>query len=315
MCPWAIAVDRKGRAYVFDYGRHRIVRTNDDGSEWVESGPDTFAKSFLADRTRDRILRVRASGMAAFGPDLKELPVKVPARGTWNLGGIDREGNLVASSLGKTSLGKFQNGIVRRIGPDGKPDESAFIECFQGLGGLGADSSGCIYVIDTCKERFTNVAHNLGGRNPAWFRGDKRILSQSELAFLVKFGPGGGKRGTSDELWAHRGFSPSLSECKRCAVVTNSVAVDEADRVFATDYLKYHIKVLDTAGNLITRIGLWGNADCQGPKSAFPEPEIAFSWLHSIDVAGDMLFASDKDLRRIVKVRMDYRETGEVKVP
>jgi hypothetical protein len=78
---------------------------------------------------------------------------------------------------------------------------------------------------------------------------------------------------------------------------------------------RYHVKVLDTAGNLIARIGSWGNAACQGPESRYPEPEIAFSWLHSIDAAGDALYASDKDLRRIVKVRMDYCEYKETTVP
>jgi hypothetical protein len=90
------------------------------------------------------------------------------------------------------------------------------------------------------------------------------------------------------------------------------VAIDAADRVFAADYTMYHVKVLDTSGNLITRIGAWGNADCRGPGSTYPRPEIAFGWVHSIDAFGDALYASDKDLRRVVKVRMDYRQTKEV---
>ena len=73
--------------------------------------------------------------------------------------------------------------------------------------------------------------------------------------------------------------------------------------------------VLDTAGNLIARIGSWGNAECRGPRSRYPEPEIAFSWLHSIDATHDRLYASDKDLRRIVRVRLDYRHSKETAVP
>jgi hypothetical protein len=101
----------------------------------------------------------------------------------------------------------------------------------------------------------------------------------------------------------------------RCPVATNCLAVDAADRIFATDFTMYHVKVLDTAGNLIARIGAWGNADCQGPDSKHPQPEIAFGWVHSIDTFDDALYASDKDLRRIAKVRMDYRQTKEVEVP
>ncbi len=97
----------------------------------------------------------------------------------------------------------------------------------------------------------------------------------------------------------------------QCPVSTNCVAVDGADRVFATDYLRDHVKVLDTAGNLIARIGAWGNADCQGPPSKYPLPAVAFGWVYSIAAGSDAFYASDKDLRRIVKVRLDYREVKE----
>jgi len=66
---------------------------------------------------------------------------------------------------------------------------------------------------------------------------------------------------------------------------------------------------------LIARIGSWGNAECRGPNSRYPKPEIAFGWLHSIDATRDTLYASDKDLRRIMKVRLEYRESKETVVP
>ncbi|MDY0165180.1 MAG: hypothetical protein RBS80_01465 [Thermoguttaceae bacterium] len=62
---------------------------------------------------------------------------------------------------------------------------------------------------------------------------------------------------------------------------TACVAIGEADRVFATDCQLSYVKVFDTAGNLITRVGAWGGADCQGPDSRYPEPEIAFNWVHN----------------------------------
>lgn len=57
----------------------------------------------------------------------------------------------------------------------------------------------------------------------------------------------------------------------------------------------------------------WGNADNQGPESSHPDPPVAFSWLHGIDAVNDALYASDRDLRRIVKVRLDYREVKGAK--
>ena len=94
-------------------------------------------------------------------------------------------------------------------------------------------------------------------------------------------------------------------------MISNTVAIDEADRIFHTDFVNYHVKILDTAGNLIARAGAWGNANNQGPDSEHPNPPIAFSWLHGIDATNDALYASDRDLRRIVKIRLDYRDVKE----
>jgi hypothetical protein len=330
MDPWALAVDEKGRVFTYDYGRGCIVRTSEDGSDWLESEPVPRLIALNVDRQRGRLFQSSFKRLDCCDFDFNELEDVQFPEGWRNLGAVDAEGNLYASRSGTTSLEKLTdrivdrfgpdglNGLVDRYGPDGTLEQAGLIEHFQGLGGLAMDSQGCLYLMDTCRGQFQYVAHDVGRRLlddwPVWQRGNKRVLNQSELGYLVKFAPGGGKRGTQAELWAHRGASPVMSQC-RCPVVTNCVAVDEADRILATDYQKYHVKVLDTAGNLIARIGSWGNAECRGPSSRYPTPEIAFSWLHSIDATRDRLYASDKDLRRIVKVRLDYRRSKETAVP
>ena len=328
--PWSLAVDGEGRIFTFDYGRGCIVRTNDDGSDWRESASVPRLIALRIDRKRGRLFQSSFTSLDCSDLDFKKIEDVEFPEGWRNLGAVDADGNLYASRSGATSLEKLTgrivdrfgpdglNGLVDRFGPDGALQKAGQIELFQGLSGLAMDSHGCLYVMDTCRGQFQYVAHDVGRRLlddwPVWRRGGKRILDQSELGYLVKFAPGGGKRGTQTELWAHRGASPVMSQC-RCPVNTNCVAVDEADRVFCTDYQRYHVKVLDTAGNLIARIGSWGNAECRGPNSRYPEPEIAFGWLHSIDAVGDTLYASDKDLRRIVKVRLDYRESKETLAP
>lgn len=330
MDPWAVAVDGNGRIFTFDYARGCIVRTNDDGSDWLESEPVPRLIALHIDRRKGRLFQSSFSRMDCSDLDLNDIQNIEFAEGWRNLGAVDAEGNVYASRSGATSLEKLTgrivnrfgpdglNGLVDRFGSDGAMRQAGLIELFQGLGGLAMDSHGCLYIMDTCRGQFQYVAHDVGRRLfddwPVWKRSGERILNQSELGYLVKFAPGGGKRGTKAELWAHRGASPVMSQC-RCPVNTNCVAVDEADRIFATDYVRYHVKVLDTAGNLIVRIGSWGNAECRGPNSRYPEPEIAFGWLHSIDATRDTLYASDKDLRRIVKVRLDYRESKETLVP
>ena len=328
--PWSVAVDADGRVFTFDYARGRIVRTNEDGADWLESQPVDRVMSLHIDRKRGRLYRSSLEGIVCSDLEFNDLEEIEFSPGMMNLGAVDADGNLYVTTSGQTSLGKPLNPVVNRFGPDGLnglvhlfgPDgkllQPGLIEHFQGLGGLAMDSKGCIYVMDTCRGQFQFVAHDVGRRLlegwPLWERGNKTILNQSDLGYLVKFAPGGGKRCTDAELWAHRGASPIMSQC-RCPVVTNTVAVDAADRVFATDYLKYHIKVFDTAGNLIARIGAWGSADCRGPHSRYAQPEIPFDWVHSLDVLGDALYASDKQLRRIVKVRLDYRHLEETSVP
>lgn len=322
--PWSVAVDDRGRVYTYDYDRECLVRTNEDGSEWLESKEVYQNTALFIDRLRGRLYRSAGNQVFCTDLDFNDVAVSFPD-GRRNFGGVDRQGDLILTGVGATSFdppvldirNRYGpdgfNGLVGRFAPDGTPKENGLIELYQGLGGIAVDSKGCIYVMDTCRAQFQYVAHDVGrlkydGRTPFWKRGEKQIQNQSEMTYLVKFSADGGKRGTESELWAHQGASPVLSQC-RCPVVTNTVAVDEADRIFHTDYLRYHVKILDTAGNVISRVGAWGNADNRGPESEHPDPAIAFSWLHGIDATNDALYASDRDLRRIVKVRLDYRET------
>lgn len=326
--PWAVAVDGRGRVFAYDRARRRIIRTNDDGSEWLESKRPFHlgTKALHIDRKRGRLFVSEAKRLSCFDLDLNEkrgggFPIgAATGRPGVNLGALDGDGNLHVSDLrqGSKSRGTEPglHGVVKKLSPDGRLVQEDFCRTFLPDGGLAMDRAGCLYVTDTCRMGFMDAVHNWAiGRGVKWKRGKKVIRGQSDLAYLVKFPPGGGQRGTDTELWAHRGVSPVMGGGCQCPIATNCVAIDSADRIFAADYIMYHAKVLDTAGNLIARIGNWGSADCRGPKSTYPKPEIAVSWLHSMDAFGDALYASDRDLRRIVKVRMDYREVREATVP
>ena len=321
--PWALALDAKGRLFVFDYARGAIVRTSDDGSEWLET-PTRRVKAMLVDRTRGRLFACRNRQLLCLDLDFNQhaafRPTGINGRYGVNLGAVDAEGNLYVSDVKKgEKLRNIQpglHGLVRVYAPDGSVKNEALCQTYLADAGLARDSKGCIYVTDTARMGFMDAVHNWSvRRGPKWQRGGKEIRCQSHLAYLVKFPPTGGTRGTDAELWAHRGVSPVMGGGCACPVPTNCVAIDGADRIFAADYQLYHVKALDTAGNLIARIGAWGGADCRGPKSRYPDPEIAFAWVHSIDTFGDYLYASDKDLRRVAKIRMDYRHTKEAAIP
>jgi hypothetical protein len=91
--------------------------------------------------------------------------------------------------------------------------------------------------------------------------------------------------------------------------------VDEFGRVFYPDLCRFRVGVLDTAGNEVTHFGGYGNADSAGPKSAVPEPAIAFSWLVGVGVTDRYAYMGDTLNRWLLRARLVYaaEETCGVK--
>lgn len=337
--PGVIALDGRGRLFVMDNG-HGFVRTNDGGSEWLTSWIGCRAVSI--DRKRGHLYWNQLRACYRCDLDLKgdkQFAIKLDrpeVRGTFNQGAVDEEGNLYLAVENR----------IDQFGPDGKLKKRGYCELFLGTGAVAMDRKGAIYTMDTAFPKDPNtrlfqstsshmrgtgprgmtfeVYHNLGlytesdGKAAAFVfkRGEKLIRAQSDAAYLVKFAPGGGKRASQSELWAHPGVSSvSGGGCSCDTETVNNLAVDDSGRVFATDWANFHVKVLDAAGNLIGRVGAYGNRDCQGPNSKFPKPEIAFVRPLSLAVQGDSLYVSDPTLRRVVKVRLEYRQRKETAVP
>jgi hypothetical protein len=98
------------------------------------------------------------------------------------------------------------------------------------------------------------------------------------------------------------------------------------------------VRVIDTGGNAITRIGSYGNAESMGPdspvidpttkklrarkaddpkdlKSPFAEPDIAFAWIVGVGVTDKYIYTGDSLNRRLLKLKMTYaaEETCDVK--
>lgn len=321
--PWAVALDGKGGVYVYDRARGTIVRTNDDGSEWIESAPiEGGQTSFCADRKRDVLYFVGGKGIERIDRDLqKASPLAKTFSGRRStLGAIDAAGNLL---VGDAVYGRWSQdeppdflGTVTKFGPEGGVVANAFCTSYSVPGSVAVDSRGSVYITDIAINDVRSASHNLTITHPEpWYRGDRFTESQPDITYLVKFPPSGGKRCGETESWAHLGVSPvNAGMCGNCTVSSRTLASDASDRIYALNYAHYHVKVLDTAGNLITRIGSWGNADCRGPGSKYPDPAIPFWWVYSIDACGDYLYASDRDSRRVVKIRMDYREVKDAPV-
>jgi hypothetical protein len=97
-----------------------------------------------------------------------------------------------------------------------------------------------------------------------------------------------------------------------CNCNTGYMTVDACDRVVVTDTARFQVKILDLAGNIIAYVGRYGNRDCAGPDSKYPEPEIAFRSPGAVAVVGDDLFVADDLNKRILRCRLGYKAKAEV---
>lgn len=331
--PGAIAAGPDGRFYAHDEARQVLVATDIQGGNRREI-PMRLARSLLADPHRDRLLVSAAGKALAFDRELRPLPLKLTdsdgkSSKAWasafggQFVGCEADGSILVRDAAKAkSSGQGLNGLIQRYGPDGRLAAPALVRLWHATGGGARDSRGNLYAMDLCLGKFQRLVHDFPFRSMkaheyesmGWLREGKLIRHQSELGSLARFGPGGGERGTESEHWAHRGFSIISSGNCKCDWPAETVAADAADRIFASDADHFHVKVLDNAGNLISRIGRWGNAQTQ-PKPGGPASELGFDYIYALAAAGDDLFVCDRVLRRIARLRMDYRTTAAAALP
>ena len=211
-------------------------------------------------------------------------------------------------------------GVIRKYGPDGKIADEAVCRLFSTGGGVAMDSRGSLYAVELPLINWLNVVHNFAaaigdksfGKEPR--RGKTRIRTQSGFTHLVKMDAKGGARNTNAEFWAHRGVSCTNGGGCYCDWPDMHVSVDAADRVFVADIDLHMVKILDTAGNMIARFGRWGNAETTpGPDG--DARDLGFRMIYCLTTSRDAVYVSDKDLRRIAKIKMGYRETRVARVP
>ncbi len=268
----------------------------------------------------------------------------------WCIGATTDQGNILSRDGGnrRDSSSDFA-GSIKLL----KPDMESEILCnlFHGGASLTVDSRGNIYTIDGAgwpekKDRWgfrfdyifptvsmTHWAIRTAKGDEAYSRGeaikkeeftfqdgkwhkareaaDHIVRHQSEVAYLVKFGPEGGDRGSDQEKWALRGgFRGQV--CPGCDDPLNLLACDGADRIILGDVDHSGVKLVDTAGNLITRFGRFGNAQTV-PGADGNAKEIGFRNIYCVAASGENAWVSDRDMRRVARVKMEYREKKQAK--
>jgi len=229
---------------------------------------------------------------------------------------------------------------VDRYGPDGTLMDRGLVKSV-GINDVTVDRDGNIYVIDGTMWHGAQMAATAKGRvtggRKAWPMGyltpeqaaldpgtqwNKRF---SLLSRLVKFRPQGGAldgAGGEPQLWDHAGVSGVSpwncgDECPGA-----QICLDPDQRLWVPDTFLYHVKAVDKAGNLILRVGAYGNEDCKGGGGdAFVPgtrvvmaPEVPLARPAGIAVCGSCLFISDMFTHRIVRCRLTYAETREAPI-
>ena len=122
--------------------------------------------------------------------------------------------------------------------------------------------------------------------------------------------------------WFHGGLGFAGKNAKRsgggCNCYNARFALDALGRSFAPSLGHHSIAVLDSNGNLILRIGKYGNVDSAGPNSRVPlgGDEVGLFYAPYVAVHSDRrLFIADAGNARIVSVQLDYHANERVTIP
>lgn len=103
--------------------------------------------------------------------------------------------------------------------------------------------------------------------------------------------------------WQFHGFAPlpaqyqGVTHVERCVCRAGRFDLDEFDRLFVPDNRRHRVTVLDSAGNVVTRFGTYGNQDSAGPAIHLTDP-----WW--VAAAADRAYIGEALAGRIVKVRL-----------
>lgn len=255
--------------------------------------------------------------------------------------GVSPQGDVIVAGAGakKTSTRGNKNGRTHRWTPTlypGRPSSNIYVHIFDrhgkikhedvlpgaGIltGGLTIDGKGNIYAA-------IRKARIVGG---------KRYPNEIPAGTLAKIDPRKGRFLTSHKpaielkdapkrpkdvggLWLNGaewfyGGVPT-GNLFHCFCRHGRFKLDAYSRTFVPEFWRYCVAVLDPAGNVITRIGQYGNADSAGPKSKVPlgGDEIGLFDPHFVATHTDKrLFISDVGNGRIVSATLKYHATEKV---
>ncbi|MGQ9662335.1 MAG: hypothetical protein ACUVWX_08380, partial [Kiritimatiellia bacterium] len=120
--------------------------------------------------------------------------------------------------------------------------------------------------------------------------------------------------------WFRQGFGIVANSVMRwgdpsCLCAMAGFAVDTYGRVYYPNPFRFCVEVVDCNGNLITRIGSYGNADDMAAELSSPPAKARFAWPLFTAVGERELYVSDAINQQVVMVRLRPLAEAECPLP
>jgi hypothetical protein len=238
---------------------------------------------------------------------------------------VDAQGNIYLVGY-KSWDGKRLENYVYRVNENGTLAQTNLITISETIDGIAVDKKGDIYV----GTHLNKFGEKLPSPWSTFFAANSWLSTanyEQSVGSIVKFSPTGGAilidsagtdfqsnvAKTTTTFFKSSGVKWSrfsAAEGRSCNCDISDVEVDGHGRVFVPDPLGYSIWVYDENGNKIARFGDYGTMDSQGPLSSSPYPEIPLSYADRFAVSDKAIYINDGHAQRILKARLDYKETA-----
>lgn len=207
-----------------------------------------------------------------------------------------------------------------------KHGKSIIEDAIPGIGGttygIALDRDNAIYMMSSATRVLDGKPYlnKLSGTLMKIIPGKSRLVSQKASLSLPAFeypkrpidlvGNGLGPAWAEGVEWMYGGVGyDGKNAGNGCACWNARAAFDYFARSFAPEVDRYRIAVLDASGNLILRIGRYGNCDSAGPGSLVPLGGDEVGMVHGAYLATDTdhrLFVADGASDRIFSVKLGY---------
>ncbi len=117
--------------------------------------------------------------------------------------------------------------------------------------------------------------------------------------------------------WEFLGVSPASGRYTKghdgCVCFNLRFCADDFGRTYVPAAHRNTIRMLDTAGNELLRIGRYGNLD-SGPNARLKEPNVPLRFPTATALSKRYLYAVEEDIFRVLRIKLGYEQVRDAKV-